>query len=335
MMPVWVIINAILFITIVLGIIAMIKYSKNGGLTDYRAVYIIGAIWTPLGIVFWTSQNNPAFFIMGAIFLFIGSKNKDKWDTHSEISPIKKKMLLVIFGITVLVVAYAVFMSFIQKRNIPQVTNFEECVTAGNPIIESYPQKCRYNDELFVKNIVSESEQADDIRIEIPSPNQIIETPLHITGEARGTWFFEGEFPVVLINRDGLIIAEGIATAQGEWMTEEFVPFTADINFDITEYGKIGTLILKKDNPSGLSENDDDIKIPVKFGSDIEPKVTLCKPEQRGAEVCTMDYTPVCGKVNVQCIKAPCPPQYQTFSNVCVACGNSLVESYTAGECDK
>lgn len=34
---------------------------------------------------------------------------------------------------------------------------------------------------------------------------------------------------------------------------------------------------------------------------------------------CTMDYNPVCGKVNVQCIKAPCDPVQETFSNKCVA----------------
>lgn len=33
--------------------------------------------------------------------------------------------------------------------------------------------------------------------------------------------------------------------------------------------------------------------------------------------VCTMDYTPVCGEVQVQCIKAPCDPVQQTFGNRC------------------
>ena len=61
---------------------------------------------------------------------------------------------------------------------------------------------------------------------------------------------------------------------------------------------------------------------------------TLCKPEQRGAEVCTQNYDPVCAKVNIQCIKAPCYPVGETFSNACRACANPLVESYTNGTCE-
>jgi len=34
---------------------------------------------------------------------------------------------------------------------------------------------------------------------------------------------------------------------------------------------------------------------------------------------CTMEYVPVCGSVEVQCIKAPCPPIESTFSNACEA----------------
>lgn len=36
-------------------------------------------------------------------------------------------------------------------------------------------------------------------------------------------------------------------------------------------------------------------------------------------EVCTMEYDPVCGLVDVQCIKAPCNPIPTTFSNQCMA----------------
>lgn len=58
-----------------------------------------------------------------------------------------------------------------------------------------------------------------------------------------------------------------------------------------------------------------------------------CTPESRSAEICTMIYAPVCAKVNIQCIKAPCEPVYETMASVCTACVNPLVESYTDGEC--
>ena len=108
-------------------------------------------------------------------------------------------------------------------------------------------------------------EKADLIRLDNPRPNQVIESPLIIEGKARGYWFFEGDFPVILTNWDGLIIAEGFATAQSDWMTEEFVRFKAEIEFAKPELYNNGTLILRKDNPSGLPENDDALEIPIFF----------------------------------------------------------------------
>ena len=35
--------------------------------------------------------------------------------------------------------------------------------------------------------------------------------------------------------------------------------------------------------------------------------------------MCTMEYAPVCWSINVQCIKAPCNPVQETFSNLCEA----------------
>lgn len=103
------------------------------------------------------------------------------------------------------------------------------------------------------------------IQLETPIDGDRISSPLTIRGQARGQWFFEGTFPVVLTNWDGLIIAEGFATAEGEWMTENFVPFEAQLIFTKPEYGERGFLILKKDNPSGLPENDDALEITVFF----------------------------------------------------------------------
>lgn len=64
-------------------------------------------------------------------------------------------------------------------------------------------------------------------------------------------------------------------------------------------------------------------------------KAVACTPDQRNAQVCAQIYSPVCAKVNIQCIKAPCNPIFETFSNACEACKNSLVENYTLGACQQ
>ena len=63
------------------------------------------------------------------------------------------------------------------------------------------------------------------------------------------------------------------------------------------------------------------------------PERITCTDEMKQAEACTLEYAPVCGLVEVQCIKAPCYPVPETFSNGCSACAQGNVTSYTEGEC--
>lgn len=151
------------------------------------------------------------------------------------------------------------------KETPGDVTNFAECVRAGNPVMESYPRQCRTSDgETFVEDIGNRLEKQDLIWVEEPLPNEAIESPLTVAGQARGYWYFEASFPVVLEDADGNVLTETFIQADGEWMTEEFVPFERTITFDNPET-ETGTLILHRDNPSGLPENDDQLRIPVTF----------------------------------------------------------------------
>jgi hypothetical protein len=107
--------------------------------------------------------------------------------------------------------------------------------------------------------------KSDLIRVFKPVSGEKISSPLKISGEAHGTWFFEASFPIFLVDWDGKIIAQGIATAKGDWMTENFVPFEAELTFEKPSYGERGAIILKKDNPSGLLEHDDSLEISITF----------------------------------------------------------------------
>lgn len=114
------------------------------------------------------------------------------------------------------------------------------------------------------KIVDNEQKKSDLISIKNPKNNQTISSPLIIKGEARGFWFFEASFPVRLYDGDGVLIGKGIAQAESDWMTEDFIPFSAEILFELPTT-KTGTLMLEKDNPSGLPEKDDYLRIPVRF----------------------------------------------------------------------
>ena len=83
-----------------------------------------------------------------------------------------------------------------------------------------------------------------------------------MTGEARGGWFFEASFPVTLLDVDGKPIVRGYAQAQGEWMTDQMVPFKAELIF-VSPSATNGTLLLEKANPSAEARNHEEVRVPV------------------------------------------------------------------------
>lgn len=181
-----------------------------------------------------------------------------------------KKTISSILIIIVFLVAAVIIYYLFRSEESPEIiiNNFEECVAIGNPVMESYPRQCRTEGgETFTEDIGNELEKSDLIIIDNPRPNQEIVSPLLIQGQARGYWFFEASFPVKLYDGNNNLIALGIATAKSDWMTEDFVPFEVELIFSPAKTGK-GVLILEKDNPSGLPENDDELVIPVYFSND-------------------------------------------------------------------
>jgi len=174
------------------------------------------------------------------------------------------KNLIYIIGATV-IVGGMTWVGFYLRPAKVEVQGFDDCVKAGYPVLESYPRQCKTPDgKTFTEDIGNELEKQDLIRINNPRPNQTIESPLSIEGEARGFWFFEASFPAKLYDGKGNLLGVVIVQAQSDWMTENFVPFQANLEFSFSTTQK-GVLVLKKDNPSGLPENADELRIPVAF----------------------------------------------------------------------
>ena len=120
------------------------------------------------------------------------------------------------------------------------------------------------DEDVAPQNQAGESEQNSNINVSSPQPNSVVSSPLIVTGEARGTWYFEVSFPVKLYDANNNLLAQAPAQALSDWMTTDFVSFSVTLTFP-TPSTQTGTLVLEKDNPSGLPQNDDSVSIPVSF----------------------------------------------------------------------
>jgi len=118
--------------------------------------------------------------------------------------------------------------------------------------------------EIQQKTEVSAENINDLLRVTNPAKGQLITSPLEIRGEARGYWFFEATAPVEILDGNRDPIKEKYITATGEWMTEDWVPFSGTINFEDPST-ETGYLVLHKANASGLQEHDMSDTIPVRF----------------------------------------------------------------------
>lgn len=109
------------------------------------------------------------------------------------------------------------------------------------------------------------NDDANKIIINAPTPDSDVTTPLTVSGEARGWWFFEATFPVTMLAGDGTLLWQGYATAEGDWMTEDFVPFTTTIDYTLPVgvSEQPARLVFYKANPSGLEENADTFEVPI------------------------------------------------------------------------
>ena len=100
-----------------------------------------------------------------------------------------------------------------------------------------------------------------DIRVKTPHVNQTIESPLKITGEAKG-WYTDKAFQIQLIDDKGSVIASGTAKASGDG--EDYVPFEAEITFDRKD-AKVGDLVFQKSNPTNDPAKAGTFSFPVFF----------------------------------------------------------------------
>jgi len=84
-----------------------------------------------------------------------------------------------------------------------------------------------------------------------PLDGQTVTSPIQISGKVPGNWFFEGSFPIQLLDSNGDVIATTIAKTSSDWATTSIIDFSATLEYPKATTTDRGIIVLKNDNPSG------------------------------------------------------------------------------------
>ncbi len=178
-----------------------------------------------------------------------------------------KKTIVILLVIFLIVGGFMFLYKEASSPSLSQIKSFEDCVDAGYPILESYPRQCNTPDgRNFVEDITPPITYVNSsknlIEVELPYPGAVTGKEFSVIGKARGVWFFEASFPIELQDEEGNILYTAIAQAQEDWMTENFVPFTAEVKAPESYIGP-AVLVFRKDNPSGEPQFDASMSFPI------------------------------------------------------------------------
>lgn len=114
-------------------------------------------------------------------------------------------------------------------------------------------------------SIPNSRNQPKSIRIAYPEPKAVVTSPLTVRGRARGSWFFEGQFELRLLDAQDDIVARGTARATNNWMSEDIVPFNGILSFNNFPRRRKGRLLFIGSNPSGKPSKRKEYSIRVRF----------------------------------------------------------------------
>ena len=131
-----------------------------------------------------------------------------------------------------------------------------------NSIIKSDSAKITDLQSQLSSRVITEYTSTKGIKVKVVTARQST-GHFVVAGLVPGNWSFEASFPAQLKDGSGSVIAQQAAHVDGEWMTSEIQPFSVLLSYSVS--AGHGTLVLQKDNPSGLPANDDSVDIPVNY----------------------------------------------------------------------
>jgi len=81
------------------------KRNKNNQVSDYRAIFLMGLIWTVSGLPIALTSQSHALLLMGLVFLGLGYANKNQWpEAPKKDSPETQRKIFILAAVTVIIV---------------------------------------------------------------------------------------------------------------------------------------------------------------------------------------------------------------------------------------
>jgi hypothetical protein len=156
-----------------------------------------------------------------------------------------------------------------------------------------------------------------NVRVSAPNAEDLVTSPARVAGNVTGGgWFFENTFPVKVLDGDGKVLGQGQAQALTDWESTGTVPFAAVIPFAAPRFAA-GSIVLSRDNPSGLPQNGQSFSIPVRFAP-VAPGATSTAPAPVAPSGIRGSVTlgPTCPVERIPPDLACAPKPYQTSISI-------------------
>jgi hypothetical protein len=140
------------------------------------------------------------------------------------------------------------------------VLSFQSC---GTDTTTSTQEILRSRDQITDYNPGNDERPLGElIRINEIYPGAIIGSSYIVTGKAKYSWFFEGDFPVKLKDEYGTILSSTYAAALSSRKQPGWIPFRANIIY-IAAPGTEARLVFELHNPSDTEGFQRAIEVPV------------------------------------------------------------------------
>ncbi len=252
------------------------------------------------------------------------------------------------------------------------ITNFEECIAAGNPAMESYPRQCRdsISDKTFTEDL-----GLTEVIGEVSLKGELFCPCFEVNGQMVWYDLMEGfdKIDVSEITNGDVVRVKGKIQPNGEVYAfsitkEKAIGGERDSNGCLgpagyswnetlqiclrewelkgedrqmiekfmpneqTEYGKTLVKIVPDEGSGWITVWFD--TLGRKRSVDLKINVDyICTEESRNADACIEIYEPVCGYFDGEKIQCIKAPCANTYSNSCFACLDENVLYYKKGEC--